>query len=47
MVGQVGTATSATKFLQEIGNESKIADVVFVASGRLTVHSRTSPNTIK
>ncbi|KAI1422629.1 hypothetical protein F5Y12DRAFT_607906 [Xylaria sp. FL1777] len=37
MVGQVGTANSATKFLQEIKEESRIADVVFVASEKLDV----------
>ncbi|KAH8730014.1 hypothetical protein GQ44DRAFT_673679 [Phaeosphaeriaceae sp. PMI808] len=35
VIGQVGSANAATKFLQEIGNESKIADVVFVATERL------------
>ncbi|KAI3316582.1 hypothetical protein HD806DRAFT_527759 [Xylariaceae sp. AK1471] len=42
MIGQVGSAAVATKFLQDIGNEPRVADVVFVASGRLAVHYRTS-----
>ncbi|KAH7108727.1 hypothetical protein EDB81DRAFT_457301 [Dactylonectria macrodidyma] len=33
MIGQVGSNTAATKFLQDIGKELRIANVVFVASG--------------
>ncbi|KXH62528.1 hypothetical protein CNYM01_01739 [Colletotrichum nymphaeae SA-01] len=35
MIGQVGSATAATKFLQEVKTESRIQEVVFVASERL------------
>lgn len=35
MIGQVGSANAATKFLQEIGKEPRIENVVFVASGKL------------
>ncbi|TRX89957.1 hypothetical protein FHL15_009229 [Xylaria flabelliformis] len=37
LIGQVGSAAAATKFLQEIAKESRIADVVFVASETLDV----------
>lgn len=37
MIGQVGSAIAATNFLQDIGKESRIEDVVFVASGKLLV----------
>lgn len=39
MIGQVGSANAATKFLQDIGKESRIANVVFVASEKLDVTS--------
>lgn len=41
MIGQVGSANAATKFLQDIGKESRIANVVFVASGELAVTTHT------
>ncbi|CAH0058706.1 unnamed protein product [Clonostachys solani] len=37
MIGQVGSATAATKFLQDVGKEPRIQDVVFVASEKLDV----------
>jgi hypothetical protein len=37
MIGQVGSANAATKFLQEISQETRVADVVFVASDKLDV----------
>lgn len=41
MIGQVGSANAATKFLQDIGKESRIENVVFVASGKLVVTTHT------
>ncbi|KAF2131818.1 hypothetical protein P153DRAFT_382712 [Dothidotthia symphoricarpi CBS 119687] len=35
--GQLGLAPAATRFLQEIGQNPKIADVIFVALGRLAI----------
>ncbi|KAH7102980.1 hypothetical protein BKA62DRAFT_698225 [Auriculariales sp. MPI-PUGE-AT-0066] len=35
MIGQVGTAKSAAKFLESVGNNKEIADVVFVTSDQL------------
>jgi hypothetical protein len=35
MVGQVGSDARATKFLQDIRNDTRIQDVVFVASGNM------------
>ncbi|CAG9980544.1 unnamed protein product [Clonostachys byssicola] len=37
MIGQVGSAKAATRFLQDISKESRIQDVVFVAPERLDV----------
>ncbi|CAH0040695.1 unnamed protein product, partial [Clonostachys rhizophaga] len=37
IIGQVGSANAATEFLQSVGKESRIQDVVFVASERLDV----------
>ncbi|KAI8633596.1 hypothetical protein F5Y19DRAFT_489058 [Xylariaceae sp. FL1651] len=37
MIGQVGSSDAATRFLQDIGSEKKIAKVVFVASEKLDV----------
>lgn len=34
VIGQVGTATRATKFLQDISEDERISDVIFVASGK-------------
>ncbi|KAI0465558.1 hypothetical protein F4859DRAFT_507959 [Xylaria cf. heliscus] len=43
MIGQVGSARHATEFLKDLSTEPRIADVVFVASGRLTsMHSSIS-----
>lgn len=45
MIGQVGSANAATKFLQDIGKESRIANVVFVASGKPAGTTHTYPIT--
>ncbi|KAJ5108739.1 hypothetical protein N7456_005414 [Penicillium angulare] len=37
VIGQVGTASRATQFLQDISKEEKISDVIFVASEKLDV----------
>jgi hypothetical protein len=39
MIGQVGEAKAATEFLQEIGRDTRIEGVVFVAAGELGVVS--------
>jgi hypothetical protein len=44
MVGQVGSNARATKFLQDIGNDTRIQDVVFVASEKLDVASSSLEN---
>ncbi|RSL83664.1 hypothetical protein CEP52_016661 [Fusarium oligoseptatum] len=45
MIGQVGTANAATAFLQEIGNETRITNVVFVASEKLDASSNLEGDT--
>lgn len=39
LIGQVGVSDAATQFLEEISRDSRIADVVFVASEKLDVAS--------
>lgn len=36
MIGQIGTAKSATKFLESLRNNQDIARTAFVTSGRLS-----------
>ncbi|KAF2634485.1 hypothetical protein P280DRAFT_413668 [Massarina eburnea CBS 473.64] len=43
VIGQVGSADDATHFLQDIANESKIRDVVFVVEGRQTSYPLSIP----
>jgi hypothetical protein len=44
MIGQVGTNKRAEAFLQKIDQEQKIANVVFVASGKLVVLTGRGPS---
>jgi hypothetical protein len=44
MVGQVGSNARATKFLQDIGADTRIQNVVFVASEKLDVASSSLEN---
>lgn len=34
VIGQVGSSVAATKFLQDIKDDSRIQNVIFVASGK-------------